>query len=100
MCVYDMFDDPCEQQRDWRNCYVSVSDIGMETASSSTVQVHNASRYWNSAVLYWISLHGTTGTNLYKVVLEQYRTRTTVFTERLSLYETYILLYCLWSDEH
>ena len=33
--------------------------------------------------LYWISLHGTTGTNLYKVVLEQYRARTTVFTERL-----------------
>ena len=39
--------------------------------------------------LYWITLHGTTGINLYKVVPEVYCTCTTVSTEKKSLYETY-----------
>ena len=44
-CVYDMLNEPCKKHKDWGNSHVSISDIGTETASSSTVLVHDGSRY-------------------------------------------------------
>ena len=46
-----MLNEPSKKHKDCGNCHVSVSDIGMETASSSTVLVHNGSRYYNSGIV-------------------------------------------------